>query len=87
MQSFEEKIKEQIFKTWDGFMLILELSTLIYNDSEILKEILRLQTAMKIESERLHYRKNKQIAVKDFHLDINAGKNEDLVKTWEPTEK
>ena len=48
MESYEINRKEQVFKTWDEFILILELTALMYSDSEIIKELLKIQSEKKL---------------------------------------
>ena len=55
MESYEINRKEQVFKTWDEFILILELTALMYSDSEIIKELLKIQSEKKLKSEQFWF--------------------------------
>ena len=70
MESYEINRKEQVFKTWDEFILILELTVLIYSDSEIIKKVLRIQSEKKLKTEQSHTGNSSNDAFKNIKLKI-----------------
>ena len=86
MESYEINRKEQVFKTWDEFILILELTVLIYCDSEILKEVLKIQSEKKLKTEQSHTRNSSNEAFKNIKLKTDEHILKSLLLKWEELE-
>ena len=70
MESYQINRKVQVFKTWHEFILILELTVLIYNDSKIIKKVLKIQSEKKFKTEQFHTRNSSNDAFKNIKLKI-----------------
>ena len=86
MESYEINRKEQVFKTWDELILILELTALMYSDSEIIKELLKIQSEKKLKSEQLYSRESSNDALKKINLKIDGHILKSLIIKWEELE-
>ena len=86
MENYEINRKEQVFKTWDELILILELTALLYIDSEIIKEVLKIQSEKKLQSEQIYSRKSSNDALKKINLKIDEHILKSLIIKWEELE-